>query len=51
MVDLDTKKVKDPEYIPNEDYRPTVGACVVLSAIAVITIVLTIVFWSMFISH
>jgi len=50
MVDLDTKKVEDPEYNP-EGYKPTTGMCVVLSGIAVITIVLIIVFWSMFISH
>ena len=43
--------MEDPEYTPNEDYRPTVGFCVVLSAIAVITIVLIIVFWAIYITH
>jgi len=42
--------MEDPEYNP-EEYRPTVGACVVLSFIAVITIVLIIVFWAIYITH
>jgi len=43
--------MNNEEYTPDEDYRPTVGACVVLSAIAVITIVLIIVFWAIYITH
>ena len=45
MVDLDTKKVEDPEYIPNEEYRPSVGACVVLLFIAVVTVITLIITW------
>lgn len=41
----------DPEYTPDSEYRPTVGVCVVFSAIAVITVVLIIVFWAIFVSN